>query len=85
MSLITLDDLQQILAECAGEDEDAAFDGDILDVSFTDLGYDSLALLETAARVSQRFGIELPDEAVAGLETPRHFLEAVNQAVPQPA
>jgi len=85
MNLITLDELGRILAECAGESEDAAFDGDVLDTPFTDLGYDSLALLESASQVSRRFGVELSDDAVAGLTTPREFLDAVNGAVPQPA
>ncbi|MFC8075122.1 phosphopantetheine-binding protein [Streptomyces sp. NPDC057307] len=77
MSTITTDDLKQILAECVGEDEDVDLDGS-LDTSFTDLGYDSLALLETAAALTQRFGVELSDDTVSRLETPRHLLDEVN-------
>jgi len=85
MSALTLPDLTRILAACAGEDEATDLAGDILDIPFADLGYDSLALLETAARVEQDFGIKLTDEAVATLETPRGFLTAADDALRQAA
>ncbi|GAA3870441.1 acyl carrier protein [Streptomyces lacrimifluminis] len=81
MPRMTLDDLKLILDECAGEDERTDFGSDLLDTSFTDLGYDSLALLETAATTTLRFGVELADEAVTDAETPRQFLDLVNTAL----
>ncbi|GAA3753904.1 acyl carrier protein [Micromonospora maritima] len=80
MSLMTLDDLREILVECAGEDDSNDVSGDIADVPFEDLGYDSLALMETAARIEQRFGVRLPDEQVMELATPKAVLDAVNTA-----
>ncbi|BAL90264.1 putative acyl carrier protein [Actinoplanes missouriensis 431] len=77
---MTIDDLRRILTECAGEDESVNLSGDILDTPFTDLGYDSLALIETAARIKQDFGIEIPDEQVATILTPRMMLETVHLA-----
>ncbi|MFE0043465.1 acyl carrier protein [Streptomyces albireticuli] len=81
---VTLDDLTRVLRECAGEDERVDLGGNILDVPFTDLGYDSVALLEAVARVERERGIELDDEAVGGARTPRLFLALINNS-PAPA
>ncbi|MGW3011807.1 acyl carrier protein [Streptomyces sp. NPDC001219] len=74
----TLDDLRRILREGAGTAEGADLDGDILDAGFEDLGYDSLALLETASRIEREYDIALDDTALADARTPRDLLEAVN-------
>ncbi|MFF4830204.1 acyl carrier protein [Streptomyces sp. NPDC001315] len=73
----TLDDLRRILREGAGEDVD--LDGSILDTPFEDLGYESLALLETGVRIGREYGIELDDATLTDIETPRQFIEAVNE------
>ncbi|MEV8070553.1 acyl carrier protein [Streptomyces sp. NPDC085995] len=73
----TLDDLKRILREGSGVPEDGALDGDILDTEFTDIGYDSLALLETASRVEREYGIELDESVIGEATTPRAFLDAV--------
>ncbi|TQM85042.1 act minimal PKS acyl carrier protein [Saccharothrix saharensis] len=78
MSTMTIDDLRTILVSCAGEEESADLRADITDVPFSDLGYDSLALMETAARIERDFGISLPDEVMVELETPRALLDLVN-------
>nr|AAG30201.1 acyl carrier protein [Streptomyces sp. R1128] len=78
---MTIDDLRRILTECAGEDESVDLGGDILDTPFTELGYDSLALMETAARIEQEFGVAIPDDEFAELATPRAVLAAVSTAV----
>ncbi|WP_405619753.1 acyl carrier protein [Streptomyces sp. NBC_01511] len=86
MATITLDELARVLTECAGADDgDVTLGHQNLDTSFTDLGYDSLALLETAALVQQRYGVTLSDEDVSGIDTPREFLDQVNHAVTQAA
>ncbi|WDZ83572.1 acyl carrier protein [Micromonospora cathayae] len=81
MTGITLDTLRDILVEAAGADESTGLDGDILDTPFRDLGYDSLALIETAARLRRRYGVEIPDEQVTELDTPRKLLDFVDAAV----
>ncbi|ARZ66808.1 acyl carrier protein [Streptomyces albireticuli] len=73
-----IDTLRRILVACAGEDETAAPAGDILDIPFTDLGYDSLALMESAARIKQDFGVDIADDVLTELETPRALLDLVN-------
>jgi minimal PKS acyl carrier protein len=75
---LTLDDLKRILQEGAGSDESVNLDGDVLDVEFAELGYDSLALLETAARIQREYGIELDDDATTSAPTPRALLELIN-------
>ncbi|MCP3759034.1 acyl carrier protein [Streptomyces sp. TBY4] len=74
---MTLDDLRRILSESAGC-EDSQLDGDILDTGFAELGYDSLALLETAAVIQRDYGVEIP----AQFATPRELLDSVNGALP---
>lgn len=80
VTAVTIDDLRRILTEAAGEDESVDLHGDILDTPFADLGYDSLALMETAARIKREFGVEIPDEDIAVVETPRVLLDMVAKA-----
>ncbi|WP_433889453.1 acyl carrier protein [Streptomyces sp. CA-111067] len=75
---LTIEDLKRILREAAGEDEGIDLDGDILDLTFEDLGYDSLALLETGSRIEREHGIELEDTTVSEVDTPRALLAVVN-------
>ncbi|MGW3290684.1 acyl carrier protein [Streptomyces sp. NPDC001002] len=80
MCTMTIDDLRRILAECAGEDEAVDLGGDILDATFADLGYDSLALMETAARIEREFGVAVPEDEFTGTATPRAVLRALDAA-----
>ncbi|MET8690731.1 acyl carrier protein [Streptomyces sp. NPDC004732] len=73
-----LADLKRILLEGAGADDGAALDGDILDRDFDDLGYESLALLETGSRIEREYGIALDDEVFSDNRTPRALIAAVN-------
>ncbi|MEU6056341.1 acyl carrier protein [Streptomyces xanthochromogenes] len=74
----TLDDLKRILLEGAGAGEGAGLDGDILDTGFEELGYESLALLETGGRIEREYDIELDDSALTEAATPRELIEIVN-------
>ncbi|MFI7410009.1 acyl carrier protein [Streptomyces sp. NPDC049627] len=85
MAHIHIDDLRRILVACAGEDDGMDLSGDILDTSFGDLGYDSLALMETAARIELDYGVALADDVIADAKTPRDLLDLVNRAVPADA
>ncbi|MFD0683245.1 acyl carrier protein [Actinomadura fibrosa] len=75
---LTIENLKRIMRSCAGEDESVNTDGDILDTSFVDLGYDSLALLEAAAVIKREYAVTLEDDDIDVLETPRAFLDKVN-------
>ncbi|GAA2637973.1 acyl carrier protein [Streptomyces vastus] len=80
MKHLELSDLTALLRECAGEEEGVDLDGDVLDVPFTDLGYDSLALLQTTGRIERDYEVTL-DEALDVAGTPRQYLDAVNRAL----
>ncbi|QXE35949.1 acyl carrier protein [Streptomyces sp. GMY02] len=75
---VTLADLTRMLRESAGEEEGVDLDGDVLDTSFIDLGYDSLALLQVIGLIQREYGITIPDDAVADAETPGALLALVN-------
>ncbi|HZR54065.1 MAG TPA: acyl carrier protein [Streptosporangiaceae bacterium] len=77
---ITLDVLARALLESAGADEHTELNNEVMDVDFDELGYDSLALLETAARLERDHGIELDDDAATSAKTPRELLELANSA-----
>ncbi len=75
----TVADLRRVLRQAAGEVED--LDGDILDVDFKDLGYDSLALMETASTVEREHGVRLDESALAEAITPRALLALINRQI----
>ena len=75
---MTNDDLHRVLVSCAGDRSDIPWGEDILDWDFDDLGYDSLARMETAARIEQEYGVHIPDERITELRTLRQMLDFVN-------
>ncbi|WP_069768260.1 MULTISPECIES: acyl carrier protein [unclassified Streptomyces] len=81
MATMDIEDVRRILVACAGEDDAADLSGDILDVTFQDLGYDSLAMMETAARITQEYGVDLSDDEITEVATPRALLDLVNRSV----
>ncbi|MFJ9641018.1 acyl carrier protein [Streptomyces sp. NPDC101178] len=81
----TLESLKRILREGAGADESIDFDGDILDADFEELGYESLAILETCGRIEREYGITLDDSVVSDVRTPRRMVEVVNEHLGQTA
>ncbi|MER7466232.1 acyl carrier protein [Streptomyces sp. NPDC097981] len=82
MRHLELTDLTRLLRECAGADEGVDMGGDnVLDTLFLDLGYDSLALLQTTGRIEREYEITLDEEAIDEAETPRKYLELVNRVL----
>ncbi|MGW7386858.1 acyl carrier protein [Streptomyces sp. NPDC054794] len=73
----TFDDLKRILLEGSGAPEGVELDENILDTEFDALGYDSLALLETASRIEREYGISLEEWLLTDAPTPRAFVAAV--------
>ncbi|NUR93170.1 MAG: acyl carrier protein [Nonomuraea sp.] len=80
--MITIDDLARIMREHAGEA--AALVPDLADVPFAELGYDSLAVLETAARLETEYSVRLSDDDIDAMETPRAFVDLVNRRLRSP-
>ncbi|MER7487223.1 acyl carrier protein [Streptomyces sp. NPDC126497] len=77
----TFDDLKRILLEGAGAEEGVDLDGDILDTGFEELGYESLALLETGGRIEREYGITLDDSVLTDAVTPRLLIAVVNEHI----
>ncbi|MBW3591176.1 MAG: AMP-binding protein [Actinobacteria bacterium] len=48
-----------------------------------DLGLDSLALVELLARAESAFGVDLPDEALVDVQTPRDLLQLLSSNAPE--
>jgi act minimal PKS acyl carrier protein len=69
--------VKEIMLASAGAGDGDELDGDIADVEFTDLGYDSLAVLELCNQVERRYGITLPDDAMAEMPTPARAAEYI--------
>lgn len=78
MQRFTLDDLTRIMRESAGVDESVDLSGAIEHLTFFELGYDSLAVLELAARVEQEYGVAVPDDATDHMPTPAAALGYLN-------
>ena len=55
------------------------------DSPITDLGIDSLAMLELVGSMERELRIRVPDESLVGLQTVRQLLELVEGRLPQPA
>ncbi|WP_020497319.1 acyl carrier protein [Sciscionella marina] len=80
MRELTLEELVVIMRENMGDEYTAPHGTELLDMEFTALGYDSLALLEMLAHVKRKYGIAVSDDEVEGIQTPRVFLEKINAA-----
>ncbi|MGZ3459575.1 MAG: acyl carrier protein [Archangium sp.] len=76
MRNLTIEQLNQIIQECMGEPNVVTEDG--LDNTFPELGCDSLAILQVEARLSQDFGVQIP-ELMFQKMTPRGAISYVNQ------
>jgi minimal PKS acyl carrier protein len=74
----TLDDLREVMRACGGVDEGVDLESDIADISFEDLGYDSLAVLEMAAKLQNHLGVVIPDDVAEQLLTPRALADYVD-------
>jgi act minimal PKS acyl carrier protein len=85
MQPLTMDDLVRILTESAGAGDDLEQLVARPGTTFEDLGYDSLALLETAARLEQDLGISIPDDEITEAATPEALLVLVNTHLTEPA
>ncbi|MEV4316691.1 acyl carrier protein [Actinocrispum sp. NPDC049592] len=78
---ITMADLKRALEEGSGVDEGVDLDRDLGTSAFADLGYDSLAVLETGLRLSRENDVDIDDSIFMDLDTPQQLLDAVNEAL----
>lgn len=75
----TLDDLRRFLIEAAGADDGLVVGDESMDTEFEELGYDSLALMETGSRVERAYGVSIAEEELVDARTPRALIELVNK------
>jgi act minimal PKS acyl carrier protein len=78
MEEFTLEDLRRTLRECAGEDEQVSQGGDLLDRTFSELGYDSIAFMTTTSKIELELDVRLPEGEVEFTDTLRDYLAFVN-------
>ncbi|MFF7734909.1 MULTISPECIES: phosphopantetheine-binding protein [Streptomycetaceae] len=81
MQPLDIKDLVVLLRTNAGDSDTYDLDGDVLDVPFSDLNYDSLALLQVTGAIERDNGVALDEEALEEAETPRQYLDVVNQVL----
>ncbi|GAA3725813.1 acyl carrier protein [Streptomyces tremellae] len=77
MTEFTLDDVRRVMRKSAGDDETTDFQGDILDVPFTDLGLDSLAVLGAVSLIEQQYGVSVPDDRLPEVNTAARMIAYV--------
>ncbi|GBP99905.1 acyl carrier protein [Streptomyces spongiicola] len=75
-SSMTFGDLKAIMGRCTGDIEQLTEDH--LGTAFTDLGYDSLAVLEIASQIQREYGLQIPDEAIEDMTSPQSVIDYVN-------
>ena len=78
---MTIEELRGILIACAGGDDGDAPREDFADLAFDDLGYDSLALIETASRLKLDHGVVIPDDLITEVGTPAELLKLINDRI----
>ena len=74
MRRFEFDDLKKILVAC-GIDSVSDLEGDIDALSFDDLGFDSIALMEMSSRIEREIGVRIGEEEVTGETTIVELLE----------
>ncbi|MEV0637548.1 acyl carrier protein [Streptomyces sp. NPDC050619] len=79
MQDFTLDDLRRVMRAAVGVDDSVDLESDISGIEFTELGYDSLALLEIVGKIEKEYGTSVPEEAVQELTTPAKLAEYVRR------
>lgn len=81
MTTFTLQRLTELMAECGDRDPsvETALDETVGDMSFDELGFDSLSLFNTCVQIESAYPVKLPLDDVLTAETPNGLLELVNQ------
>lgn len=81
MQLITLRELEDIMRQHVWEGDWLSFE-QAPDRLFDEHGYDSLALLETHSRIRRDFGVEIAEDDLGRVRTPRELVDFVNARLP---
>jgi act minimal PKS acyl carrier protein len=83
MTPLTLQRLTELIQECGDPDSSATvpLHGDIGDVTFEELGIDSLTLFNTCVEIESSYPVKLSLDDVLAAQTPNGLLDLVNQHV----
>ncbi|GGO97274.1 phosphopantetheine-binding protein [Wenjunlia tyrosinilytica] len=76
---ITLTELFGVMRRCTGGEHAVELTEDSADISYADLGYDSLALLEIGSQLELRYDMSMAQDAIPRDGTPRQTLDHVNR------
>ncbi|MEU8523372.1 acyl carrier protein [Streptomyces sp. NBC_01216] len=76
---MTFGDLKEIMSRCTGDTEELSEEH--LATDFTDIGYDSLAVLEIASQIQREYGLHIPDEAIEEMNSPQAVIDYVNNSL----
>ncbi|HEY7592203.1 MAG TPA: acyl carrier protein [Actinophytocola sp.] len=81
MTALTLQQLAEMMLASGDRDPEAQMELDdkIGDVSFDELGFDSLSLFNTCVEIENVYPVKLSLDAVLAAETPNALLDLVNQ------
>lgn len=77
MQLITLRELEDLMRQYVWEGEWLSFER-APERPFDELGYDSLALLETHSRIKRDYGVVISEEDFGRINTPQGLVDFVN-------
>lgn len=79
---IGMNEVWTALVEGSGADDASALLADLESKSFDELGYDSLAVLETGLRLRRDTGSDAPDAQIAGAQTAQELIDLINSHLP---
>ena len=76
---MTNDETLRMFREIATEVVERDFSGIMPGAKISELGIDSLGMLEIIGEMERQLRIRLPDESLSGIETVQNLLEVVEQ------
>jgi act minimal PKS acyl carrier protein len=81
MQRMTVPALMEILDRAGGGAESLDLSTDVSEVDLEELGYESLAILETAGVIEREYGVTLDEAALFDARTPQGLVAVVNDAL----
>ncbi|MFI6209077.1 acyl carrier protein [Streptomyces sp. NPDC051041] len=78
MAALTLTELIDVLNGCNGYADPVEPGDDLADVTFDELGFDSLTRLNAVLQLERTHGITLSEDVVSEAKTPGRLLDLVN-------
>ncbi|WP_329044072.1 acyl carrier protein [Amycolatopsis sp. NBC_01488] len=81
MTALVLQRLTELMVQCGDRDPavDVALDDSIGDLSFEELGFDSLSLFNMCLQIENTYPVRLALDDVLAAETPNGLIDLVNE------